>query len=87
MNKQSLENSTKAHKPQWWQLYLMLPLLAGLYLPEMRLQLSGAADILAQLAILGLIFAFLHCGCGPTVRESWVWTSNPWRAGEGSARV
>jgi hypothetical protein len=60
MKKLETAKSAKAKKPQWWQLYLMLPLLAGLYLPEMRLRITSTEHIIAQLGILGLIYAFLR---------------------------
>ncbi len=52
--------SSKRRKPQWWQLYVGLPILTGLFVPETRLQLTGTEHILAQLAILGLIYGFVH---------------------------
>ncbi len=52
--------STKQRKPQWWQLYIMLPVLAGLFVLEIRLGLKGAANILAQLGILFLIYGFMQ---------------------------
>ena len=47
----------KNKKPQWWQLYLTLPLLAGLFLLEMRLPFTSTEHIIAQLGILWLIYA------------------------------
>ena len=60
MKRHETAKSAKARKPQWWQLYVMLPMLAGLYLPEMRLRITGTEHIIAQLGILGLIYAFLR---------------------------
>ena len=50
----------KKHKPQWWQLYIMLPVLAGLFALEIKLGLKGAANIGAQLGILFLVYAFVQ---------------------------
>jgi hypothetical protein len=47
-------------EPRWWQLYLGLPLLCGLFLVEMRLHVSGTEDTVLQLGILGLIFLFVR---------------------------
>ena len=52
--------SGRKKKPQWWQVYVMLPLLAGLFVLEIRLGLNGTANILAQLGILFLVYAFMH---------------------------
>ncbi len=52
--------SHKQHKPQWWQVYIMLPLLAGLFVLEIRLRLKGTVNILAQLGILFLVYAFMQ---------------------------
>ncbi len=51
---------TKNHKPQWWQVYIMLPILAGLFVLEIRLGLKGTANVLAQLGILFLVYGFMH---------------------------
>lgn len=60
MKKDETAKSAKVRGPQWWQLYVMLPLLAGLYLPEMRLRITSTEHIIAQLGILGLIYAALR---------------------------
>jgi hypothetical protein len=60
MTKNASTTPTRPRSPRWWQLYIMLPLLVGLYLPEMRLHLSRTEHILAQLGILALIYAYLH---------------------------
>jgi hypothetical protein len=46
--------------PQWWQVYVMLPLLVSLFLLEMRLPLTHTEHIVAQLGILFLIYGFIH---------------------------
>ncbi len=52
--------SLKQHQPQWWQLYLMLPVLAGLFVLEIRLHLREPVNTLAQLGILFLMYAFIQ---------------------------
>jgi hypothetical protein len=51
--------STKKH-PQWWQLYVMLPVLVGLFWPETRAALTQTEHVIAELGILALIFGFTH---------------------------
>ena len=51
---------SKKGKPQWWQLYVGVPVLVGLFIPEIWLGLPGGLNILAQLAILFSIFMFLQ---------------------------
>ncbi len=53
-------SAERKQKPQWWQLYIMLPALVGLFLGEMRLGLTGAANVIAQLGILFLVFALIQ---------------------------
>jgi hypothetical protein len=50
----------KHRQPQWWQLYLGLPLLCGLYVPEMRLYVPQTEHVVLQLGILAVIFIFLR---------------------------
>jgi hypothetical protein len=52
--------SSKKHKAQWWQVYVMLPVLLGLFVWEIRLGLKGTINIAAQLGILFLMFAFMQ---------------------------
>ncbi len=52
--------SPKKIKPQWWQLYAMLPVLVGAFLLEMRLPFTNTEHIIAQLAILWLIYMYVH---------------------------
>jgi len=52
-------SSEKKH-PKWWQLYVMLPLLVSLFLPEMQAPLTETEHIIAQLGILCLIFGFMQ---------------------------
>ncbi len=52
--------SPKHHEPRWWQLYIMLPVIAGLFVFEIRLGLKGAVNIGAQLGILFLVYAFIQ---------------------------
>jgi len=52
-------SSEKKH-PKWWQVYVMLPLLVGLFLPEMQAALTEPEHVIAELGILALIFGFVH---------------------------
>ncbi len=45
-------------RPAWWQLYVGLPLLCSLFVFEIDLHLDQTVNIVLQLLILGLIFAF-----------------------------
>jgi hypothetical protein len=45
-------------RAQWWQLYVMLPLLVGLFWVEIQIPLTPTENVIAQLGILFLIFAF-----------------------------
>ena len=56
--------SSRKNKPQWWQLYAMLPLLVGAFLLEMRLGLTGTANIIAQLGILFMFYGLIHVWIG-----------------------
>ncbi len=47
-------------RPKWWQLYLSLPLLIGLFLLEHRLKLSEGGHQAAQLGILLLVYGLIH---------------------------
>ena len=49
--------STKKRNPKWWQVYLSLPLLVGLFWLEMQIPLTDAENVIAQLGIV-----FLTCG-------------------------
>ncbi len=50
----------KKHKPQWWQLYIGLPLLCTLFVFEINLRLGATDNVILQLLILGLIFMFMR---------------------------
>ena len=52
--------SSRNHKPQWWQLYIIVLVLAGLFVLEIRLGLKGALNIAAQLGILFLAYACMQ---------------------------
>ena len=52
--------SSRSRNPQWWQLYVGLPLLVGLFWPEMQLRLPETENVMAQLGILFLIFGFVQ---------------------------
>jgi hypothetical protein len=47
-------------RPKWWQLYLIFPLLAVLFLIDNRLNLSSRGHIAVQLGILLLVFGLIH---------------------------
>jgi hypothetical protein len=46
--------------PRWWQVYVMLPFLVGLFWPEMEARLSEAGHVILELGIVLLIFAFIQ---------------------------
>ncbi len=52
--------SSKGKRPAWWQLYVGLPLLSSLFVFEIDLHLDQTDNIVLQLLILGLIFAFMQ---------------------------
>lgn len=52
--------SSQTQGPKWWQVYVGLPLLVGLFWPEMSLSLTETGHIVAQLGILFLIFGFMQ---------------------------
>jgi len=52
--------SHKNQKPQWWQLYVGLPALVGLFLPETRAALTEMEHVLAEFGILVLVFGFVQ---------------------------
>ncbi len=52
--------SSKGKRPAWWQLYVGLPVLCSLFVFEIDLHLDQADNIVLQLLILGLIFAFMR---------------------------
>jgi hypothetical protein len=52
--------TSKARGPNWWQIYLLLPLLVALFLLEMRLPFSETGHEIAQLGILAIIFGLVH---------------------------
>ncbi len=52
--------SSKGKRPAWWQLYIGLPLLCSLFVFEIDLHLDQTDNIILQLLILGLIFAFMQ---------------------------
>ena len=47
-------------RPAWWQLYVGLPLLCSLFVFEIDLHLDQTDNVILQLLILGLIFAFMR---------------------------
>jgi hypothetical protein len=65
--------NTKKQGPSWWLLYLLLPIMIGLFLIEIRLSLSDTAHKLAELLIflvfLGSISLWLKANAGALVHE------------------
>jgi hypothetical protein len=49
--------ASRKRQPQWWQLYVALTLLTGLFLPETKAVLTETEHVIAELGILFLIFA------------------------------
>ena len=47
-------------RPKWWQLYLTLPLLIGLFMVDFRLELSTRGHQIAQLGILVFVYWLVH---------------------------
>ena len=47
-------------RPKWWQLYLTLPLLIGLFMVDFRLNLSARGHQIAQLGILLFVYWLVH---------------------------
>ena len=44
--------SSKKQQPKWWQVYVALPVLLGLFWPETHARMTGTDHILAELGIL-----------------------------------
>jgi hypothetical protein len=47
-------------RPKWWQLYLALPLLIGLFMVDFRLKLSTRGHQIVQLGILLFVYWLVH---------------------------
>jgi hypothetical protein len=52
--------STQYARPKWWQLYLTLPLLIGLFALDNRLKLSLRGHEVVQIGIVLLIYGLMH---------------------------
>jgi len=52
--------STQYARPKWWQLYLTLPLLIGLFALDNRLKLSLRGHQVVQIGIVLLIYGLMH---------------------------
>jgi len=52
--------SSQGRRPRWWQLYLLFPLLVGLFALESNLKISLPEHQLAQLGILFLVYSLVH---------------------------
>jgi hypothetical protein len=51
---------SKTANPKWWQLYLLLPLLVGLFLVDFRLELSTRGHQIVQIGILLFVYWLVH---------------------------
>jgi hypothetical protein len=51
---------TQNVRPKWWQLYLALPLLVGLFLVDFRLELSARGHQIVQIGIIIFVYALVH---------------------------
>jgi hypothetical protein len=51
---------TKKRNPKWWQVYLALPVLMGLFWLEMQIPLTYTENVLAQLGLLFLFFGYVQ---------------------------
>jgi hypothetical protein len=49
----------KKHHPSWWQLYLSLPLMIGIFLIETRQPLTAAGHKMIELFILLIFFGYI----------------------------
>lgn len=47
-------------RPKWWQIYLLLPLLIGLFLIDFRLNLSDRGHQVLQIGILLFVYWLAH---------------------------
>jgi hypothetical protein len=52
-------NAQNVH-PKWWQLYLLLPLLVGLFMVDFRLKLSTRGHQIVQIGILLFVYWLVH---------------------------
>jgi hypothetical protein len=52
--------STQYARPKWWQVYLTLPLLIGLFILDNRLELSIHGHQALQIGIILLVYGLIH---------------------------
>jgi hypothetical protein len=52
--------NSKTASPKWWQLYLALPLLVGLFMVDFRLNVSTREHQVVQLGILLFVYWLVH---------------------------
>jgi len=52
--------STQYARPKWWQVYLTLPLLIGLFILDNRLKLSLRGHQVVQVGIILLVYGLIH---------------------------
>ena len=46
--------------PKWWQVYLTLPLLVGLFAVDSRLKISTRGHQVVQIGIILLVYGLIH---------------------------
>ena len=47
-------------RPKWWQVYLTLPLLVGLFAVDSRLKISARGHQVVQIGIILLVYGLIH---------------------------
>jgi hypothetical protein len=55
-----MDMSSQNLRPKWWQLYLVFPLLIGLFAVDHRLNISTRGHQVAQIGILLVIYGLVH---------------------------
>ncbi len=58
--RKSSASSLRQNQPQWWQVFLTLPVLIGLFVLLIRMHLQEPVNTLAQLGILVLAYGFIQ---------------------------
>lgn len=52
--------SSQNSQPKWWQLYLIFPILIGLFMVDFRLKLSPRGHQIVQIGIILFVYALIH---------------------------
>ena len=52
--------SSQYAPPKWWQIYLTLPLLIGLFILDNRLKISSRGHQVVQIGIILLVYGLIH---------------------------